>query len=67
MTSYVVTASDGRTMTTAGTTVNFPGLTNGTLYYFTVQTYNSTNTHSDYATETSARPLARFLMMTGVG
>lgn len=43
------------------------GLTNGTLYYFTVQTYNSTNTHSDYATETSARPLARFLMMTGVG
>ena len=43
------------------------GLTNGTLYYFTVQTYNSTNTHSDYATETSAQPAARFLMMTGVG
>ncbi len=37
ITSYVVTASNGSTKTTTGTSVSFTGLSNGTSYTFTVQ------------------------------
>lgn len=40
VTSYKVTASDGRTVVTNQTTVNVPGLTNGTPYQFKVAAIN---------------------------
>lgn len=42
--SYTVTASDGRSITTTGTTLNFPGLSNGTAYRFRVAATNARGT-----------------------
>jgi hypothetical protein len=41
ITAYKVTASDGRSITTSAPTVNFPGLTNGVAYQFTVSAINA--------------------------